>query len=177
MGQFGRAAGDLHEDAVDASPVLHVQVGVEVVAGLRHEADHLPHLDVLLEGEPQIVDGVLVGVHGRLTLGRDGVGQLLDGVDEVGGLGDEVALRLQLDQGGGVVDQGHRDGPFDVLAPGPLGHLAEPALAQPGRRGLAGSPSVSTSAFLASIIPAPVASRSAFTSWAVNSAIALSLLL
>ena len=37
-----------------------------------------------------------------------------------------------------------------------------------------GSPSVASSAFLASIIPAPVASRSAFTSWAVNSAMALS---
>ena len=48
----GDAALHLDEDAVDAPAVLHVQVGVEDVAGWRLEPDDLAELDVLLEGEP-----------------------------------------------------------------------------------------------------------------------------
>src|SRR4051794_21442346 len=53
-----RRVAQLDQHAVDATVVLHVQVGVDDVPGPGLVADHLTELDVLLQGDLEVVDGV-----------------------------------------------------------------------------------------------------------------------
>ena len=82
---------------------------------------------------------------GRVVFG-DGLGNILDEIDKDGRLGGKVGLGVDL------------DGDADAVLDGGIGH----ALA------LSMSPSVSTRAFLQSIMPTLVISRRVFTSAAVN---------
>ena len=123
----------LDDDAVDAAVVLHVQVRVEDVAGRGLETDDLSELDVLLEGDVEVLDGRLALVDRVLAVAGHQGGQLVDQVDKVRALGPEVGLRTQLDQGDSILAGVGRDGhrAFLALAPGPLGRLAEAPFAQP----------------------------------------------
>ena len=47
----------LDHNGIHASAVLDVEVGVEHVAGVGDQADHCADLDVLFEGDLQVVDG------------------------------------------------------------------------------------------------------------------------
>jgi hypothetical protein len=67
---------------------------------------------------------------GGFAPGGDRVGQRLGQCDEVGGLGDEVGLALELDQAHGVVVGGDGDGALGVLTVGAVVGLAQAPLAQ-----------------------------------------------
>ena len=77
------AALQLDEHAVDAALVLNVEVRVQDVARRRLEADDVPDADVLLERDAEVLDFALALGHRVLTLGGDGVGQVLDQGHEV----------------------------------------------------------------------------------------------
>ena len=70
MGQLVGPALELDEDRVDTPATLHVQVGVERVAGGSLDADHVPELDVLLELEAQVLELLGPVGGGTQTLGR-----------------------------------------------------------------------------------------------------------
>ena len=88
--------------------------------------------------------------------------------DEVVVLGDEVGVAVDLDERADLavgVDVG-LDGALGGLAAGELGGAGDALLAQVASTAASTSPPVSGSAFLQSIIPAPVMSRRALTSFA-----------
>ena len=106
---------------------------------------------------------------GRL-LGQDDVEQTLGELDEVGVLGDEVGLAVELEQGAVLADD-------DTVGGRALEALAD-VLGALDAQELDGLVVVAVGlgrAFLQSIIPAPVASRRRLTSAAVNSAMSLPL--
>jgi hypothetical protein len=115
VGQLLGAAAQDDRDPVDPPPVLAVQVGADDLAVAESHLDRAAHLDVLLEGDPEVVDGVVVLAHGGLAPGGDRVGERLGEGDEVGRLGDEVCLALELDQADGVGGGGDGDGALGVL--------------------------------------------------------------
>src|SRR5437763_158415 len=77
-----RRPAQFDQHAVDAAVVLHVEVRVDHVARTRLVADHLTELDVLLEGDLQVVDRIGALLRGGLPIRRDGGGQVVGHVDE-----------------------------------------------------------------------------------------------
>src|SRR5262245_12957794 len=136
VGQLRRAAGDLDEHGVHAAPALDVEVGVERVGRIGLHPHDLAELDVLLQGEAQVLD-LLLAVGRRLdALRRDERGQGRDQVLEVLGRRDEVGLALELDDAADVAVDEQRHRALGVGAVGPLGRLRQALLPQPLGRGL-----------------------------------------
>ena len=125
VGQLLGAAVEHDGHRVDAPARLLVQVGVDDLAGLGHEAAHPADRDVLLERGAQPVDLLVQLADGVLALGGDQRGQLVGQGHELVGLGHEVGLAAQLDDRGGVAGarRGH----------GALGRLAVAALGRAGQ--------------------------------------------
>src|SRR5579875_1429342 len=121
VGQLLAPAAQLHEHCVHPSPGLDVEVAPEQRVGGGVETDDAPDRDVLLERGAQVVDrrGALSCC--LLTLGGDQTGELLHQIDERFGLGDEVGLAAQLDDGGLATLHRHCHRPLGCLALGPLG--------------------------------------------------------
>src|SRR3954447_1954948 len=84
VGQLLRSTFQLDDDTVDAAVALDVEVGIDDMAGRRLEADDAAELDVLLEGDLEVVDGVGPVLGRVLTFGRDQRRQLIGQVHEVG---------------------------------------------------------------------------------------------
>ena len=131
----------------------------DVLADLRHEL------------EPQILDGSAVDGAAQQRLDAapgarrsDDVGQLVDERAEVVVLGDEVGLRVDLehDVAARLLVAANHDATLGRDARGLLVGLRGAGLAQPLGREIDVA-LVSTSAFLHSIMPAPVRSRSSLT--------------
>ena len=76
--------------------------------------------------------------------------------------GDEVGFGVDLDERRGLAGRGDADQAFRGDAVGLLGGLEDALLAQPVGSDASMSPLFSASAFLQSIMPAPVLSRSCF---------------
>jgi hypothetical protein len=93
-----------------------VDVGVEGVALGRLEPDDLTQLDVLLEQDLHVVDGLALGGGGTFSLGGDRIGDLLDQPGEGFVLGHEVRLALELGDGGHVAHLGDGDRSLAVVA-------------------------------------------------------------
>ena len=116
------------DDGVHPATVLLVEVGVDHLAGRHLDALDATDLDVLLEGDLEVVDAVLVVVD--RPAGRDGVSELLGRRDEVRVLGDEVGLALELDDGRRAVGRGHGDDALGVLPVRAVDGLGEALLAK-----------------------------------------------
>src|SRR5918994_1829135 len=73
VGELGGTALQHDDHAIDAAALLPVEVGVDHLTLGDLELDHAAHLDVLLERDLEVVDGVLVvvdaGLDGDGTLG------------------------------------------------------------------------------------------------------------
>ena len=139
--------------------------------GTRVEAHDPTEVDVLLERQLEVLDGGGKLAHRVLALLDDELREVVGQVHEVGRLGHEVGLGPQLHERGNLPVTGDRHRALAVLAVGALGRLAEAAARAATAPPPSASPSFSTSAFFASIIPAPVSWRSAWTSFAEMSAI------
>src|SRR4051794_15023375 len=174
---LGLGTGELHQH-----PDLRRQVGGLAVQVGRHLAVELrgpAQLQLLADDGGEIGDALLDGLPvleglglQRVDVGGRRPGEVGDDVGRQGlellVLGDEVGLRGQLDDR--ALGRGHEPvGGHPVAALGVLGL----ALHAEDLEARSRSPSASSSAFLHSIIPAPVASRSFFTSAAEKFAISV----
>jgi hypothetical protein len=126
------------------SPILAI-LSVTVGDGLAAEIGGLQRLDVV---------------------GASAARRCRDHLLELGVLGDEVGLGVDLDGDGGAALDATATRPSAAVRPDFLAALARP-LVRSQSTAASMSPSVSVSAFLASIMPAPVDSRSSFTCAAV----------
>ena len=183
---LGLHRGDLHRGGAGGGLVTleldeHADGGRQVGGTLVHVGDggalevgDLAQLDLLADGDGQVLDDLadglaveLGGLERRGVGGLDLVGDLGDLLrlgDEVLVLGDEVGLALELDQrvaGGG-------DEAGSGLALGAAGGGLGGTLDAEQLDGLVEVAVASVSAFLQSIIPAWVSSRSFLTSAAVK---------
>ena len=122
--------------------------------------------------EPSTASAGDVGV----ALGRDRLRDRGDEPGEVGALGDEVGVALELDEHADVAVDDRLDRALRGLAVGELARALLRPFSRSQSAAFSRSPSVASSAFLQSIIPAPVALRSLATSAAVTSAIGAALL-
>ena len=170
MGQLRGAAVEHDDDAVDAAAVLDVEVGVDRRCRRLGHVHDRAELDVLLERDLQVVDPAGEAVGGTGAVGGDRVGDLLGQGDEVVGLGREVGLGLELDDGGAGVAVADGDHALDVLAVGAGGGLGQALLPQH----LGGGVEVAVGfdeRLLGVHHPGAGGLRSAWTSLAVKSAI------
>ena len=170
VGQLLGAALELDEHGVDAAPVLQVQVRVEDVAVGGLEADDLAELDVLLLGDLEVVDLLGALADGVDALGGDDVGEVAGRAStKSSDLAEKSVSHLSSTMAPTLPSTTSGDRALAVLAVGELGRpWPGPSRAATGRRPRSRRRSP-VRAFFASIIPAPVAWRRAWTSLAVKS--------
>lgn len=175
-GEVGIAASQFHQYADLAA----VDVSGHVVAGVH--ADHAAHLDVfpsLAMAAAGFFDGVAGGQLGGLqavdigaTRGQCGSGDGFAQVNKVAVFGHRVGFRVDFHQYGLAAGLGCGHAAFGSHTAGLFVGLGRADL-RSASAAASMSPLVSVSAFLHSIMPAPVRSRSSFTREAVISAIGI----
>jgi hypothetical protein len=108
-----------------------VQVGVDDLVGAGLETVDGPDGDVLLQHGQHALELTLEGVDGAGALGGHAGGHVVNDADELLGLGDEVSLATQLDNGGHLAVTHDGDGTLSGFAVGPLGGRGEALDAKP----------------------------------------------
>jgi hypothetical protein len=161
------AALELDEHRIDAAATLDVEVAVEDVArGGLHPHD-ITELDALLERDLQVIELLCALGDRPRTLRRDELHQRIRLALELVARSDEVRLGLELDDRADVALDQQGDEALVALAVVALRARGETLLTSHCFEASM-SPSFASSAFFASIMPAPVDWRSAWTSFAVN---------
>jgi hypothetical protein len=163
--------GDENADLAHAGRGGVVDIGHDVVAGeLGHAAQRHVLADlgdgVGQDGLDRVLPSRSAAFSASVSSAAARPGDLRDHALELGVLGDEVGLGVDLDRDGGAALGATATRPSAAVRPDFLAALARP-LVRSQSTAASMSPSVSVSAFLASIMPAPVDSRSSFTCAAV----------
>ena len=133
VGQLlGRRRATRHDHGVHAATGLQMEVGVDGPSASASKRTTSPTEMFSLQRGLQSVDLVRArSATASSPLAATRCGQLVGQIDEVGGLGHEVGLAAQLDDGGASPSSRHGHGALGGLAIRALGRAGQALLPQP----------------------------------------------